>query len=261
MHDAILDNERLNRPRSARIVVRPLRYAVPIDNSDLQAALKLISQECQVWGGGNTPLVPVDATGSINPSYARVLAGSQIDGLVGLDVFGLFHLPGGTAAPPPTTLGYGRLLAAALLKYRSQQDYLPLEVVTLATDDPWRPIYAACLGDLPKRPDEQFLRTTHLNPELKFEDFVKVARPSTPGSLADLLARLSNDEAITPRQLSMMHLAYGTAGSTSIRDETRPLPEAASRPLRRGAERCRGVPTGQCRRHSDAVEPACSPRG
>lgn len=222
---AILDNERLNGPRSAHIVLRPRRHAVSIYNSDMEAALEIISQECQAWGGANSPLVPVDATGSIDLSYARVLAGSQIDGLAGLDFFGLFHLPTVTVEVPATALGYGRLWVAALLKYRSQQDYLPLEIVGLAAEDPWRPIYIACLGDLPQEPDEEFLNKCNLRPDLQLEDFVEVKRPSTSGSLADLLARLSSDDVSTPRRLSMMHLAYGTAGSTSIRDETRPLPE------------------------------------
>jgi hypothetical protein len=97
--------------------------------------------------------------------------------------------------------------------------------VALDADDPWRPIYMACLGDLPQRPDERFLHKTYLNPELMFEDFLDVTRPAALGSLSDLLERLDNDEVMTPRQLSMTHLAYGTAGSTSIRDESGALPE------------------------------------
>lgn len=225
MLDAILDSARLNGPHSAHVVLRPRRYAVPVSDSDMQVTLKTIAEECQAWGGGNTAFVPVTTAGSIDPIYARILAGSQVDRLIGLDVFGLYNLPDGTASLPVTTLGYGRLLAASLLKYRSQQDYLPLEVVALAPDDPWRPIYTACLGDLPQRPDERFLRDTYLNPELEFEDFVAVTRPTGLGSLSDLLERLGNDEVITPRQLSMMRLAYGTSGSTSIRDESRALPE------------------------------------
>ena len=90
-------------------------------------------------------------------------------------------------------------------------------MVELDDDDPWRPIYAACLGRLPEAPTPELLSAGYLRPELTFEDFLRIERVHVSGGLDDLLARLSADGRITPRQLSMLHLAYGNAGSTALR--------------------------------------------
>jgi len=62
-------------------------------------------------------------------------------------------------------------------------------------------------------------------PELTFENFLRIKRTSTTGSAEDLLARLKDEQHLTPRQLSMLFLAYGSAGSTSLRDEASPIPK------------------------------------
>jgi hypothetical protein len=90
--------------------------------------------------------------------------------------------------------------------------------------DPWRPIYAACLGLVPEAPTESVLQELRYVPELTFEDFLRIERVWTAGSAEDLLSRLEDEQHLTPRQLSMIFLAYGSAGSMSLRDETSPIP-------------------------------------
>lgn len=119
---------------------------------------------------------------------------------------------------------WGSQFAAALLDYHRQDSYGVLEVVELDDDDPWRPIYAACLGRLPEAPTPELLSAGYLRPELTFEDFLNIERVHVSGELDDLLARLSADGRITPRQLSMLHLAYGNAGSTALRSKPDVLP-------------------------------------
>jgi hypothetical protein len=224
MLERIIDNTQLEGPRSATVKLRPRRDGLPVDDTGSADLLQRIEQECQVWGGANTPLVPVAQSGTIDEAYARILPGSAIDHLTGLDAFGLYHLPGAKVTRSVSGISRGRQLAVALLEYHSQSQYRPLEIVQLANDDPWRGIYAACLGLLPAEPDRHLLEYNYLKPELTFEDFVQVQRPSVEGSLDDLLGRLGSDTAMTPRGLSMLHLAYGTLGSTAIRDERQPLP-------------------------------------
>lgn len=90
--------------------------------------------------------------------------------------------------------------------------------------DPWRPIYAACLGCLPEAPTPELLSAGRLRPELTFKDFLRIELVHVSGELDDLLARISADGRITPRQLSMQHLAYGNAGSTALRSKPDLLP-------------------------------------
>ncbi|WP_427136171.1 hypothetical protein [Pseudarthrobacter sp. S9] len=120
---------------------------------------------------------------------------------------------------------FGRQLAVALLPHGKQQDYRRLEVLQLAEEDPWRGIYAVCLGCLPERPDIEVLRHGYLNENLKFEDFVKLDRTGARGSLEDLLERVTTDATMSPRQLSMIHLDYGGTGRYGIGTKSGVLPE------------------------------------
>lgn len=54
---------------------------------------------------------------------------------------------------------------------------------------------------------------------------MNVERVSGTGSLDDLLVRLGTFDRSTPRQLSMQHLAYGNAGSASLRTDTKVFPQ------------------------------------
>lgn len=221
----LIDDERLNGPHEVHVVVRPERFAVPIAAGDVGGALSAIEAYCQVWGGGTTPLVPLSPDGEVVSEYARVLRGSAVDHVLGLDIFSL-----STPAPLRPELPavgehwWGLQFAAALLEYRRQDSYATLEVVDLDEQDPWRTVYAACLGLLPEAPTPGLLGAGYLRPDLRFEDFLRVERVQATGSLDDLLSRLSDGGRLSPRQLSMLHLGYGNEGSTSIRSAPEILP-------------------------------------
>lgn len=221
----LLDDERLNGPQEVHVSFRPERVAIPVAAGAVDEAVATIECECQVWGGAATPLIPVSPEGTVVDAYARILPGAAIDHVVGLDIFAL---GAGGSLRPKVQSGkrgwWGSQFAAALLDYHRQDSYAVLEVVDLAKDDPWRSIYAACLGRLPQVPTPELLNAGHLRPELTFEDFLHVDRVQTTGSLDDLLARLSSDEMLTPRQLAMVHLAYGNSGSAALRQKSDILP-------------------------------------
>ena len=118
--------------------------------------------------------------GTVVDAYARILPGAAIDHVVGIDIFAL---GAGGSLRPKVQSGkrdwWGSQFAAALLDYHRQDSYAVLEVVDLAKDDPWRSIYAACLGLLPQVPTPELLNAGHLRPELTFEDFLHVDRVQT----------------------------------------------------------------------------------
>jgi len=221
----LLDDERLNGPHEVHVSFRPERVAIPIASDAAGDAIATIAAQCQVWGGATTPLIPLTSEGMVADEYARILPGAAIDHVLGLD---LYALGSGEPLRPEAPSGergwWGSQFAAALLDYHRQDSYAVLEVVELSEDDPWRPIYAACLGLLPEVPTPGLLNAGYLKPELTFEDFLRVDRVQATGSLDDLLTRLSADGRITPRQLSMLHLAYGNSGSTSLRTKPDLLP-------------------------------------
>lgn len=224
----LLDGETLNGPHAARITIRPERVAVPVHTPDaLEQAIKF---ECQLWGGANTPFVPVSESGTISRPYLSILAGSAIERVNRMDVYGLYNMDGtgvqgSTREHGQEMDGFGRQLAVALLPYGRQQDHRRTEVVQLADDDPWKGIYAACLGLLPDKPDSHVLRHGYLKEDLRFEDFVNLDRTETTGSLDDLLERMVDSSSISPRQLSMIHLEYALNGSYGLQAESGVLPE------------------------------------
>lgn len=222
--DGLLHDEALNGSLQATVVYRPERLAVPIARTE-DAFLKAIATECQVWGGATSPLIPVDQSGTIPTLYRRMLAGSAIDGIRGLHPHELHYLDEAKAEPPVRQETRWSQPAIALLEYKPQANRPTVEVVELGPHDPWRGIYAACLGTLPTQPLPKLLKDADLLPDLTFEDFIDVDRVTTEGSLGDLMKRTSWGERLTPRLLSMVHLSYGNAGSTAIRSSRRCLPD------------------------------------
>jgi ribosomal protein S27E len=211
--EQLLDEEPLNGSHAARITVRPERTAIPVHGVDEFVAA--VTFECQLWGGANTPLLPVSASGLVSPEYVKILPGSAIEQVRGLETFGLYNMFEASEVSVSTRDygderdGFGRQLAVALLPYGKQQDYRRLAVTQLTEDDPWRGIYAACLGIIPESPSRDVLRHGYLKEELQFEGFVNLDRLSVVGSLEDLLQRLTSETSMSPRQLSMIHLRYG----------------------------------------------------
>lgn len=221
----LLDDEALQGPNSVRITYRPERIGFPMLTDSTTSFLDAVRFECAVWGGATTALVPVMGDGTIRPAYADTLAGSTIDSVTGLETWGMFNLQRAKVRWPVTARTFGRQLAVALLKYREQGEYLPLQVVELEDGDPWKGVYAACLGLLPNHPDPSLLKDGALLPSLTFGDFLRVEQVAATGSLDDLLERLSNSRVMTPRRMSGMRLAYGSSGSTGIRTGDRVLPD------------------------------------
>jgi len=220
----LLDDENLEGVHKARITVRLNREASAI-RRDEDEFLVEVERLCSLWGGAVTPIVPMDESGALSPLYVSKLAGATVDGVEGLHPFDLFALSSAVVQPNPSREAFDEQLALPLLKYRKQDTYAPLEVVTLGAADPWRLIYAACLGSAPTAFDPSSLRRMNLVSSVQMDDFVKVDRVSTRGSLTDLLDRLTARDRNSPRVLSMVHLAYGGSGSSSLRSDKRVLPE------------------------------------
>jgi hypothetical protein len=226
--DRLLDEEPLDGSHAARITFRPERAAIPVSSVD--GFLAAITFECQLWSGANTPVVPVSESGLIRPEYLRVLPGSAIERVRGMDAWGLYNMFGKSEVSVRThdylgeTDGFGRQLAVAVLPYGKQKEYRKLAVTQLTEGDPWRGIYAACMGLLPDSPSRDVLRYGYLKEDLRFDEFVSVDRRTATGSLDDLLQRLTSDEYMTPRQLSMIHLEYGV-GKYGTGDQSLVLPQ------------------------------------
>ncbi len=98
--DRLLDEQPLDGSHAARITIRPERAAIPVSSVD--AFLAAIAFECQLWGGANTPVVPVSESGLVPPEYLRILPGSAIERVRGLDVWGLYNMFGNYEVPGRT---------------------------------------------------------------------------------------------------------------------------------------------------------------
>lgn len=222
---SLLDEEALQGPSAVRISYRPQRLGLPVPVGSPTAFVDAARQECQVWAGATTAIIPASTDGRVPSLYSDTLAGSTVDAVVGFEHDDMCDVHAAQIRWPVEAHTMGRQLAVAMLNYQEQGEYLPLQVVELDPDDPWRGVYAACLGLLPDRPDPKLLNDGALLPSLTFEDFLRVERVSVSGSLEDLLTRLSNTRIMTPRRLSTIHLAYGSGGSTGFRVADRVLPD------------------------------------
>ncbi|MCX4478395.1 hypothetical protein OOK44_18415 [Streptomyces cellulosae] len=222
----LLDDESLDGISEVQVAYRPERIAFPLKASITQEELiSAIRNQCQIWGGAVAPLVPLNADETVSREYARILPGSAIDGIAGLHPHNLFHLADAKVTPIRDLDAHGPQLVLTLLEFGKAESYRPVEVVELDSADPWQMIYASCLGLLPEKPDAALLQSHNLVPELAFEDIIRVNRVRVKGSLDDLLRRLNSREVISPRKLSMLQLAYGDAGSTTIRTSRVVLPD------------------------------------
>ncbi|WP_084125983.1 hypothetical protein [Demequina sp. NBRC 110054] len=136
-----------------------------------------------------------------------MMAGDAVDYLLG-NGGGERNLSKDVVKLPDTdAIRYSQLqFAPALLKYREQAAFKPLQIVELDPEDPWRGVYAACLGTLPAEPSPQLLAEGRLIPDLRFEDFLNVERVQPTGSFTDLLARVGDSTCLTPKQIAMYNL-------------------------------------------------------
>jgi len=220
----LLDGMRLNGPHVARISARPPRTAFPIGHADLEAFRSFVELACQLWGGASDIVIPLNASSAIPEEYRKILPGSQIDDIHGTDYDPEFLLS--AAIKPGVELDFfASQLAIGLLPYGKSEERAPVEVCALLPEDPWRDIYLACLGALPLDIDIRIREAGNWLPEVSFSDFAPIRRRNVIGSLIDLLGRTYAVERVrSPRQMSMLHLAYGGTASTSIRTDMPVLP-------------------------------------
>jgi hypothetical protein len=211
----VLDSEHLDGPLRAIISHRPLRYAIPISPS-VQSLVHEIDFVCQVWGGASYPLLPLDASNVIPHLYSAQLVGAQVDSIMGTaSVISTRSIREAVNMPiDRETLALQ--LGLGVLPYRESHAYLPLKVTLLDEADPWYGIYAACLGRLPETIDASLVANGQWVEDIGFADFNKVSREQATGSWEDLCHRLEA-RVLTPRTSSMLTLAYGNQGATTIR--------------------------------------------
>lgn len=221
----LLDDEKLSGPREVRISARPVREAIPV--GDINAFVVAVERACQVWGGAADPIVPVSSAGEVSDLYRDKLHGSNVDHVVGSKVNRMDFRPLSPDSPPEISF-WGKQLALGLLPYRKQAQQPSLEVVELSADDPWRAIYAACLGTLPRAIDPQLVAQGQWVPDLTFDDFVEVSRVLARGSLADLRTRAGEvtRDVFTPRRSSMLSLGYGASNVMTLGASDPLLPDA-----------------------------------
>ncbi|WP_410619394.1 hypothetical protein [Amycolatopsis sp. cmx-8-4] len=198
--------------------LRPERLARPVQIEDFAAVLTEIARLCQVWGGAGQPLLPV-RDGVVSTPYGRLLDTEQVDGVGGLQDVQV-ELPFRVAQSRPWD--FPALMIAA---HEPRDRWRPIEVCSLDSDDPWRPIYGAVLGTLPTTPSAELSKLHHLREDLQFDEIVPVRHVAVRGSLDDLISRITNGDVITPRRFANMFLAYGLEPDTSFLGEGQsPLP-------------------------------------
>lgn len=197
-------------------LLRPERFARPVDTTDHSAAMDEILRLCQVWGGASQPLLPI-REGSIDDYYQHALNTEQIDAVGGLQQIEV-ELPARVEARRPWD--FPALLVAA---HKRRERWRAIDVCDLEPEDPWRPIYAAVLGLLPESPDTALNSFHFLIEDLQVDQIVPVARASVNGSLSDLVERLENRDLLTPRQFANVFMASGMQPDTSFLGESRPI--------------------------------------
>ncbi len=192
-----------------------------------RAAVAYLSQ---MWGGSSAPIVPLAADGRIDELYQHILPGAVIDGIIGGDENALTGISSiNLADEEPHTSDHLAQLAVAMLDYHAQESYSVISACQLADNDPWRDIYAACLGQIPDQPDPRLLRGGRLREDLRFEDFVRVERPTVLGNLSDLIDRLTGKEVATPRQATLWNLASGIRPTRELMIQNTVLPDSTFR--------------------------------
>ncbi|AWT26337.1 hypothetical protein Csp1_15520 [Corynebacterium provencense] len=221
-----LDEEKLEGPHPARIVVRPQRVAVPVISSELNEFQEFVELECQIWAGASNIALPLSEEREVSEVYRNKLPGSQIDYIDGLHGDGGIESDFNIERNSKRNVSRSQLVLGALDNL-NRGEHCQVEVVDLEPDDPWRYIYQACLGTLPAEIDEDLIREGNWNRELGFSDFIDMQRVMCTGSLKDLLSRLYRSTGlITPRQMSMSHLSMANSSSAAMRMGPSIIPNA-----------------------------------
>jgi hypothetical protein len=221
----LLDNELLDGPHEVSTWLRPARCGHPVAVGDMRAALAQIEWMCQLWGGAGRPLLPVRDR-KLPDLYVELLKSELVD-----------HIESGVEVDPPFRVeqkpSWDALALLIASGERRDQWTRPVEVVELAEDDPWNPVYCAVLGRLPEELDPEQLDLFFLRKDLTFDEVFPIRRVRAEGSLEDLLERLDSDDHIRPRQLSNLHLAAGMEPDASFIGHNETIPPRS--PVRRAA--------------------------
>lgn len=219
----VLDDQRLNGAIPITTAARPARYARTVRSTDIANFRRAIELNCQMWAGAASPIIPVGDDARIDPLYVAGLRSQDIDRIIGME-YGALESGDFRAAAEEPGVHFDAIFAPSILRNKEKEYYLPLSVAMLEEDDPWRDIYAVCLGVLPATPDLELLKQSHLLPTVQFDTFINVERNAVSGSLQDLIARINDYSSITPRRVTMNKLAHGYQHSTSIRVRNNVLP-------------------------------------
>lgn len=228
--ERLLDDVPLSGAQQTRITIRPQRWAsaVVVDAAGPAAFEELVAKHCQRWSGANEPIVAVREDGTLCAPYGDILAGSTVDHFAGLEYRALEAPWSAKVELPIERENLFSQIACVLLDYHEQDKYRPLEIVTIDPDDPWRLIYLCCLGTSVLSLDPGWLQKADLIPGLRVDDFVNASPIQATGSLDDLLTRLKDADAFTPRGLSMIYLPHGNLGSSGMRSPRPVLPDRRS---------------------------------
>jgi hypothetical protein len=204
----LLDDEVLSGAYDVTTYLRP--YRTPRCVATMDSLLACIDWLCQVWGGNSNPLLPIE-DGHVPAAYMGCLERDVYDRL---DVEWIDDLDLGL--PSRISTGHGNdFLAALILQHRPRDDWRkPFHVVDLEPTDPWLPIYAATLGHLPPAPDPKLCERSLANAEWAFDDVAPFERFRVVGSLEDLLHRLRDRTAWSPRDYAGMFLSSGMSPDT-----------------------------------------------
>lgn len=222
----LLDEGLLGGQHEATTTLRPERSVQVVSAGDLEGLRAEMELACQIWGGGSRPIVPLVGTALPVP-YVRLLETEQIDLVSGVEETDV-------SLPERVELRRSWDIPALLVAASEPLErWRPVQVVELGDDDPWREIYNAVLGTWPEVPDPGMLKRSFLlREDLRFEEVVPVERVTANGSLEDLIARTTDEEHLTPRQVANMFLNYGLRPDTSfmgVREEVVPNPYAKRR--------------------------------
>lgn len=198
--------------------VGPNLYAFLVDAHDIGDVRDVIRQNCESWGGGVWPLLPL-AKGeeALDPAWNSLLDDATIDVVV-------------TRGMVDSSDHDARLRSTPLQDYyASEPIWSILRADNLASgwrsavarllpepDDPWFVAYLACFGDVAEEPGDQPLRRSGLRQDLEMSEFVDrwVGPLNRPGA-GDLVRALRYIPGF-PRALTLR--ALGVAGAAWSQD-------------------------------------------
>lgn len=215
----LLDDELLSDVHDAVTLLRPQRAVRHVNEADEAAVMRMMTYLCQVWGGQAHPIIPVSDR-KVPDAYLRCLYGEQYD-IIECRKRGEpeIDLPRRIRQEP--AWDYPAVIIAA---HERRDRIRAVEVTELEPGDPWVPVYAATLGILPRKLNDDLRDFAGLRDGFAFQDVVPVEYKPVTGSFDDLLGRLSTPEKLSPRQLASVSLATGLEPDTSFLGNSPLLP-------------------------------------